>query len=103
MFCGSFGFALLNNSLEALDYTVCNKTKCNCLAAMFFIKQLFIINPVNSNSQVRLHDKKKKKKKKMRKMISNYWARTSYLVTRQFLNQCAIDGNVYELREHYHS
>ena len=58
MFCVSFGFALLNKSLEALDYTVCNKTKCNCLAAMFFIKQLFIINRMNFNLKVCLHVKK---------------------------------------------
>ena len=36
----------LLRSFEALDYTACNT--CNCLMAMLFINQLFIINPVNS-------------------------------------------------------
>ena len=50
MFLCVFWFRIPNISFEALDYTACNT--CNCLMAMLFINQLFIINPVNSNLQV---------------------------------------------------
>ena len=69
--CVCFGFALLNISLEALDYTAGNKTLVIVWRQCFFIKQLFIVNPVKSNLQVCLHVKGK--------ILADHWARTNYL------------------------
>ena len=53
MFCVCFGLALPNRFLHAFDYTTCTKTDAILgLVVTFIIKQLFIINPMNSNVKV---------------------------------------------------